>query len=79
MSDIHLAAARGNLSNAITRDNAAKLAGTIITATPCGTRWCLKSISPDGTIEYFGQFDSRVPALGIAVLMVAQGGGVVVP
>jgi hypothetical protein len=84
MSDIYSAAAScGNLPGDIARDNAAKVAGLnnpyLLTAVPTGTRWCVKAIGPNGTVQLFGRFDGRLPALGAAVLLAEQVGAQVVP
>jgi hypothetical protein len=51
----------------------------LYTASPTGRYWRVKVMSPDGETCLLGKFDSRLPALGAALIMSAQGGGVVVP
>jgi hypothetical protein len=60
-------------------NDAAKAAVTLITASPCGTWWRLKAIGPDGTVEYFGRFDGRLPALGAGVILAERVGARVIP
>jgi hypothetical protein len=79
MGSIVLPGQPGNPSSMIACNDAAKAAGTLITACPCGTRWQLKAIGPDGTVEYFGRFDGRLPALGAGVILAERVGARVIP
>jgi hypothetical protein len=71
-----------NNSNTIDRNDAAEIAATVsplvVTAIPCGTRWQVKAIGPDVSVN-LGLFEGRLPALGAAVLFAEQVGGRVVP
>ena len=83
MSDIQFPVACGNLPGAPARDSAAKVVGAdnpqVLTAVPIGTRWCVKALSPDGEVALLGKFDSRLIALGAALIISEQTGGRAVP
>ena len=51
----------------------------LLTAIPTGRDWAVKMLSPDGEIALLGRFDSRLPALGAALLISARVGGRAVP
>lgn len=52
----------------------------LFTATPNGRHWQVKVVSAASAgVVYVGDFDSRLSALGAAVLMSAQCGGQVLP
>ena len=57
----------------------ADLQAAIFTAIPTGRYWRVKVLAHSGEVMLLGKFESRLPALGAALLMSAQGGGAVLP
>jgi hypothetical protein len=51
----------------------------ILTAIPVGERWCIKALLASGEVVRVGSFDSRLAALGSAVLLAEHVGATVVP
>ena len=83
MAEIYAFPPRWNQLGTFARGDAAEAAGAdnppIFTAIPRGTSWAIKAVASNGTIQTFGRFDGRLPALGAAVLMAAQVEGRVLP
>lgn len=78
MSYLGRSGSRRNNYEGPTRDDADK-ASDVFTAVPSGRDWRVKVLSPDGEITLLGRFDSRLPALGAAVLLAARAEGRVLP
>ena len=51
----------------------------ILTVIPVGEGWCIKALYAKGEVIRFGSFDSRLEALGAAVLLAEHLGARVVP
>ena len=68
-----------NISHKQSDNDTAVASGLITTAIPVGPRWAVKIRSSHGNVTLPKIFDSRLPALGAAVLVSEQIGGRVLP